>query len=87
VVDVYVNPVAAEGGATGRDFAGAELALESAAVAGLPRAGGGLGGAGGGQAVLLMVPKDRIRSLIGQVDLGARVTLVPVPGSRLRDDQ
>jgi hypothetical protein len=34
-----------------------------------------------------MVPKDRIRDLIGQVDLGARVTLVPVPGSRLGGDQ
>jgi hypothetical protein len=34
-----------------------------------------------------MVPKDRIRDLIGQVDLGAKVTLVPVPGSRLGGDQ
>ena len=46
VVDVYVNPVAEEGNPTGRDFAGAELALESVSVAGLPQTGGSLGGAG-----------------------------------------
>ena len=42
VVDVYVNPVAADGDAAGRDFAGAELALESVSVAGLPQSGGRL---------------------------------------------
>ena len=53
--------------------------------------GGGLPGRGRlaaplDQAVQVMAPKDQIRDLIGQVDLGARVTLVPVPGSRLRND-
>lgn len=86
VVDVYVNPVAENGDATGRDFAGAELALESVSVAGLPQSGGRLGGGRSDQAVQVMAPKDQIRDLIGQVDLGARVTLVPVPGSRLRND-
>ena len=86
VVDVYVNPVAENGDATGRDFAGAELALEAVSVAGLPQSGGRLGGGRSDQAVQVMAPKDRIRDLIGQVDLGARVTLVPVPGSRLRTD-
>ena len=87
VVDVYVNPVAADGDAAGRDFAGAELALESVSVAGLPQSGGRLSGSQADRAVQVMVPKDRIRDLIGQVDLGARVTLVPVPGSRLGTDQ
>lgn len=86
VVDVYVNPVAENGDATGRDFAGAELALEAVSVAGLPQSGGRLGGGRSDQAVQVMAPKDQIRDLIGQVDLGARVTLVPVPGSRLRTD-
>jgi len=86
VVDVYVNPVAESGDATGRDFAGAELALEAVSVAGLPQSGGRLGGGRSDQAVQVMAPKDQIRDLIGQVDLGARVTLVPVPGSRLRTD-
>ena len=87
VVEVYVNPVAADGDAAGRDFAGAELALESVSVAGLPQSGGRLSGSQADRAVQVMVPKDRIRDLIGQVDLGARVTLVPVPGSRLGTDQ
>jgi len=87
VVDVYVNPVDTKGDSAGRDFAGAELALESATVAGVPRTGGRLSGTEAQRAVQVMVPKDRIRDLIGQVDLGARVTLVPVPGSRLGGDQ
>lgn len=87
VVDVYVNPVAADGDASGRDFAGAELALEGVSVAGLPRSQGALGGSRADQAVQVMAPKAQIRDLIGQIDLGARVTLVPVPGSRLESDQ
>lgn len=86
VVDVYVNPVREDGNPTGRDFAGAELALESVSVAGLPQTGGSLAGSQADRAVQVMAPKDRIRDLIGQIDLGARVTLVPVPGSRLRND-
>lgn len=87
VVDVYVNPVDPQGDAAGRDFKGAELALESVAVAGLPGTGGRLSGSQAERAVQVMVPKDRIRDLIGQVDLGARVTLVPVSGSKLGGDQ
>lgn len=83
VVDVYVNPVEREGDAAGRDFAGAELALEAVSVAGLPETGGRLSGSQADRAVQVMVPKDRIKELIGEVDLGARVTLVPVPGSQL----
>ena len=87
VVDVYVNPVNPEGDAAGRDFEGARLALESATVAGLPQAGGRLTGSQAERAVQVMVPTERIRDLIGDVDLGARVTLVPAPGSRLGGDQ
>jgi hypothetical protein len=83
VVDVYVNPVDPQGDAAGRDFAGARLALEAATVAGLPETGGRLGGSQAERAVQVMVPQERIRDLIGEIDLGARVTLVPVPGSRL----
>ena len=57
VVDVYVNPVAADGDAAGRDFAGAELALEGVSVAGLPRSQGALGGSRADQAVQVMAPK------------------------------
>ena len=87
VVDVYVNPVAAQGDPAGRDFAGAELALQAVPVAGLPRSGSRLSGARGDQPVQVMAPRDRIRDLIGLIDRGAKVTLVPVPGSRLGTDQ
>lgn len=80
-VDVYVNP--ADPAATGADaFTGPVLALEGVSVSGLPKPSGGLsGGAGGDRPVQVMAPRDRIKDIIGQVDDGARVTLVPVPGS------
>ncbi|HEY7717629.1 MAG TPA: hypothetical protein VH915_02640 [Pedococcus sp.] len=87
VVDVYVNPVREGGDATGRDFAGAELALERVTVAGVPATDRALGASRSERAVQVLAPRDRIRELIGEVDLGAKVTLVPVPGSRLKDDQ
>jgi hypothetical protein len=31
-----------------------------------------------------MAPTDRIKDIIGKVDLGARVTVVPVAGSALQ---
>jgi hypothetical protein len=79
-VDVYVNPT--DPSATGAaKFTGPELALTGVSVAGLPRTSGGLsGGAGGDRPVQVMAPSSRIRDIIGQVDAGARVTLVAVPG-------
>ena len=80
-VDVYVNP--ADPAATGSvAVTGPVLALEGVSVSGLPKTTGGLsGGAGGDRPVQVMAPRDRIKDIIGQVDDGARVTLVPVPGS------
>lgn len=80
-VDVYVNPVDPQ--ATGAQvFTGPVLTLEGVSVASLPKAGGGLsGGVSGDRPVQVMAPRERIRELIGQLDDGARVTLVPVPGS------
>ncbi|GAB3065543.1 CpaB family protein [Pedococcus soli] len=80
-VDVYVNP--ADPRAAGNDaFTGPVLALEGVSVARLPKTSGGLsGGAGGDRPVQVMAPKDRIKDIIGKVDDGARVTLVPAPGS------
>ena len=80
-VDVYVNPAPRRRRRRPR-------------FAGRARARGGLGlepaadrrSAGGSQAdraVQVMAPTDRIKDIIGEVDLGARVTLVPVPGSLL----
>ena len=80
-VDVYVNPVDPK--ATGSDsFTGPVLTLEGVSVASLPKAAGGLsGGVSGDRPVQVMAPRERVRELIGQLDDGARVTLVPVPGS------
>ena len=83
-VDVYVN--APTNGATSgsTSFAGPELLLEAVSVSGVPRGSGGLGGsAAGEQPVQVMAPTERIKEVIGEVDRGARVTLVPVAGSSL----
>ena len=55
----------------------------------LPRGAGGLGGGGsaGDRPVQVMAPTTRIREIIAAVDLGARVTVVPVAGSSLRVEQ
>jgi hypothetical protein len=39
-----------------------------------------LGGATETRAVHVMVPRDAVRDVVADVDLGARITLVPVPG-------
>lgn len=87
-VDVYVNPT--DPSATGAaKFTGPELALSGVSVAGLPKTGGGglSAGAGGDRPVQVMAPSSRIREIIGQVDAGARVTLVAAPGGTARGDQ
>lgn len=86
-VDVYVNPT--DPSATGVvKFTGPELVLSGVSVAGLPKTGGGLSaGAGGDRPVQVMAPSSRIREIIGQVDAGARVTLVAAPGGAARSDQ
>jgi hypothetical protein len=87
-VDVYVNradPAASD--PTG-GFVGPELTLEAVSVSSLPRASGGLGGGSTGErAVQVMAPTPRIKEIIAAVDQGARITLVPVPGSSLRVEQ
>lgn len=79
VVDVYVND-RAEGGRDG-DYVGPERMLERVTVTALPDAGSVLGGSGGNRAVQVMVPIEKVQPLIAVIDHGARVTLVPVPGS------
>ena len=79
-VDVYVNPVAEQSGGAGTTFAGPELVLSGVSVAGLPKSSSGLGGSAGDRPVQVMAPTDRIKQVIGDVDRGARVTVVPVAG-------
>jgi len=82
VVDVWVNQ---------RDPASAaprylkpQLTLQAAAVARVPDPKSALAGATGSASVQVMVPSERVQQLIGAVDQGAKVTLVPVPGSQLK---
>jgi hypothetical protein len=88
-VDVYVNRVdPADGGSSAARFIGPELTLEAVSVSSLPRSSGGLGGGSAGdRAVQVMAPTPRIKEIIAAVDLGARVTVVPVAGSALRVEQ
>jgi hypothetical protein len=87
-VDVYVNTPAADAGVGSRKFSGPELALQRVSVSSLPRESDGLGGgASGERPVQVMAPTEQIKDVIGKVDQGARVTVVPVPGTRLRVDQ
>jgi hypothetical protein len=84
-VDVYVNPVDPDVTGSQGGFRGPELALRGVSVSSLPRDDDGFGsGAAGDRPVQVMVPTGSVRGIIGQVDEGARVTMVPVPGAALR---
>ena len=80
VVDVYVNrPV--EGTTVGLpSYAGPERALERVAVVRVAADDGVLAGSAASRAVHVMVPREDVQSVVADVDLGARITLVPVPG-------
>lgn len=83
-VTVYANrPVEAAG--AGKDsWSGPTQVLPTATVARLT-ATGGFGGANSRNGVQLLVPADKVAALIGLVDDGAKFTLVPIPGSLLKD--
>ena len=81
-VDVYVNPVDPAATGSAKRFTGPELALQGVSVAGLPKTSGGLGSStGADRPIQVMAPTDRVKDIIGAVDLGARVTVVPVAGT------
>lgn len=82
LVDVYVNEPVPQGRAD--EFQGAQRVLGGAAVTALPQDGGVLGGVGSTRPVQVSVPSETVATLITAVDGGARVTLVPVPGARVR---
>jgi hypothetical protein len=87
VVDVYVNKPSGSMTAGGKPaFAGPERVLERAAVAELPDSKGVLGGVVSQRPVHIVVPSDKVATLIEDIDLGARITLVPAPGSALKKD-
>ena len=80
VVDVYVNRPK-DGATIGLPtYAGPERVLESVSVVRVAGEDDVLGGATASRAVQVMVPRESVRDLVADVDLGARITLVPVPG-------
>jgi hypothetical protein len=80
VVDVWVN--AKDPSSSAERYGKPVKTLEAARVARTPdTSGGGLGAASGTTAVQIMVPEARVQELIAAIDQGAKITLVPVPGS------
>ncbi|KGN32327.1 hypothetical protein N802_18355 [Knoellia sinensis KCTC 19936] len=83
VVDVYVNrPLPSAKGSIGSTgFSGPVLTLAGVTVVAVPQDGGVMGGSGDTRALQIMVPKDKVKQVVGDVDLGAKITLVAVPGA------
>ncbi len=81
VVDVWANPPAKDG--RPGEYAGPERVLESVSVSTPPAEAPGLGGPTATAPVQVLVPVERVRRVIALVDAGAKVTLVPTPGSAL----
>ena len=83
IVDVWVN--AKDVSSSADKFGNPVKTLEGATVVRTPdTTGGGLGAASGTTAVQVMVPDAGVQALIAAIDQGARITLVPVPGSPTR---
>ncbi|MGL5930794.1 MAG: hypothetical protein ACRCY8_17830 [Dermatophilaceae bacterium] len=82
LVDVYVNrPTKASTPGTPA-FAGPVLVLPRVSVVSVATEDAVLGGAGETRAVTVGVPRDSVKGLVADVDAGARMTLVPVPGGQ-----
>lgn len=83
IVDLWVN---AKDRSSGADkYGNPAKTLEGATVVRTPdTSGGGLGAASGTVAVQVMVPDASVQTIIAAIDQGARITLVPVPGSPTR---
>jgi hypothetical protein len=83
IVDVWVN--AKVPSSSTEKYGKPVKTLRDAAVVRRPDAGGGgLGAVSGTTAVQIMVPDGSVQALIAAIDQGARITLVPVPGSPTR---
>jgi len=80
VVDVYVNRPK-EGTTVGLPtYSGPERVLEAISVVRVAGEDTVLGASAETRAVHVMVPRESVRDVVADVDLGARITLVPVPG-------
>lgn len=82
VVDVYVNRPAAKGaGAGGPDLAGPERSLAGVTVGRVEEAARVGVASTSPRSVQVLVPMEAVKGLVADVDLGAKITLVLVPGS------
>jgi hypothetical protein len=80
IVDVWVNARIASSAV--EKYGNPVKTLEAAPVVRIPEASGsGLGSSSGKVAVQIMVPEAGVQQLIAAIDQGAKITLVPVPGS------
>jgi hypothetical protein len=80
IVDVWVN--AKDPSSAAEKYGNPVKTLEAAPVVRTPdTTGGGLGAASGTTAVQIIVPEAGVQALIAAIDQGAKITLVPVPGS------
>jgi hypothetical protein len=79
IVDVWVN--AKDSSSVTEKYGKPVKTLEVATVVRRPDSDGALGAVSGTAAVQIMVPEARVQALIAAIDQGAKITLVPVPGS------
>jgi len=83
IVDVWVN--AKDASSAAEKYGNPVKTLEAAPVVRIPEASSSaLGSASGKSVVQIMVPEVRVQALIAAIDQGARITLVPVPGSPVK---
>ncbi|MGL5816479.1 MAG: hypothetical protein ACRCYR_02875 [Phycicoccus sp.] len=82
LVDVYVNRPAKTAANGTPALAGPVLVLQRVSVMSLATEDAVLGGAADTRAVTVGVPRESVKGLVADVDTGARITLVPVPGVR-----
>lgn len=83
VVDVWVSERVDD--AARETWTEPERTLQSVSVARVPDPADGLGLGTGEASVQVLVPDEAVEQMIAAVDAGSRVTLVPVPGSPVRD--
>ena len=82
VVDVYVNrPEEGSPGVGVPALQGPERVLQGVSVVRVAGEDAVLGSAADTRGVQVMVPREAVRDLVADVDVGARITLVPVPGA------
>jgi hypothetical protein len=83
VVDVWIN--SKDPSTSAEKYGKPVKTIEAAPVVRAPDiSGGGLGTGSGMTAVQIMVPEANVQALIAAIDQGAKITLVPVPGSPTR---